>query len=64
MGEKIKLIEEKLKKNKMDKQRGPSGRHSELCSMLCGSLDGRGDGGEWIHVWWSPCAVDLKLSHG
>ena len=22
----------------------------ELCSMLCGSLDGRGVGGEWIHV--------------
>ena len=21
----------------------------ELCSMLCGSLDGRGDGGERIH---------------
>ena len=32
--------------------------------MLCGSLDGRGVGGEWIHayVWLSPFAVHLKLS--
>ena len=31
--------------------------------MLCGSLDGRGFGGEWIHVpmWLSPTAVHLKL---
>ena len=28
----------------------------ELCSMLCGSLDGRGVEGDWIHVyvWLSP----------
>ena len=32
----------------------------ELCSVLCGSLDGR----RWIHayVWLSPFAVHLKLS--
>ena len=32
--------------------------------MLCGSLDGRESGGEWIqvHVWLSPFAVHLKLS--
>ena len=35
-----------------------------LCSMLCGSLDGKGVGGEWIHVhaWPSLFAVHLKLS--
>ena len=27
---------------KMDKQQGPTVQHRELCSMLCGSLDGRG----------------------
>ena len=35
--------------------------------MLHGSLDGRGVGGEWIHVyvWLSPFTVRLKLSqHG
>ena len=34
------------------------------CSMLCGSLAGRGSGGKWIHVceWLSPFAVPLKLS--
>ena len=26
----------------MDKQQGPAVYHMELCSMLCGSLDGRG----------------------
>jgi len=32
-------------------------------AMLCGSLDGRGVWGEWIHVyvWLSPFAVHLKL---
>ena len=36
----------------------------ELCSMLYGSLDGRGFGGEWIHVYaqLSPFTVYLKLS--
>ena len=47
---------------KMDNQQGPPGQHVELCSMLCGSLDGRGVGGEWIHVWLSLFAVQLKLS--
>ena len=23
----------------------------ELCSMFCGSLDGRGVWGEWVHVY-------------
>ena len=27
---------------KMDNQQGPTVQHVELCSMLCGSLDGRG----------------------
>ena len=27
----------------MDNQQGPTGDHRELCSMSCGSLDGRGD---------------------
>ena len=32
--------------------------------MFCGGLDGRGFGGEWIHVfvWLGPFAVHLKLS--
>jgi len=28
--------------SKMDKQQGPTVYHRELCSMLCGSLNGRG----------------------
>ena len=28
--------------NKMGYQQGPAAQHRELCSMLCGSLDGRG----------------------
>ena len=27
---------------KMDNQQGPNVQHRELCSVLCGSLDGRG----------------------
>ena len=27
---------------KMDNQQGPTAQHRELCSMFCGSLDGRG----------------------
>ena len=27
---------------RMDNQQGPTVQHMELCSMLCGSLDGRG----------------------
>ena len=26
----------------MENQQGPAGQHRELCSMSCGSLDGRG----------------------
>ena len=35
-----------------------------LCSVLCGSLDGREFEREWIHicVWLGPFAVHLKLS--
>ena len=36
----------------------------ELCLVLSGSLDRRGFGGEWTHVyvWLSPFALHLKLS--
>ena len=27
---------------KMDNQQGPTVQHGELCSLSCGSLDGRG----------------------
>ena len=52
---------------KMDNKQGPIVEHRELCSMLCGSLDGREIWGRmdtctWIHVWLSPSAVHLKLS--
>ena len=30
---------------KLDNQQGPTVQHRALCSMLCGSLDGRGDWG-------------------
>ena len=45
----------------MDNQQGPTVQHMELCSMSCGSLDGRG---AWIHVyvWLSPLDIHLKLS--
>ena len=49
---------------KMDNQQGPTREHVELCSILCGSLDGRGFGGEWIHVyvWLNSFTVHLKIS--
>ena len=49
---------------KLDDQQGPVAVHRELCSVLCGGLEGRGVGGEWTHVcvWLSPFAVHLKLS--
>ena len=50
---------------KMDNQQGPTIQHRELCSMSCGSLDGRRRfGEEWIHVhvWLSPITIHLKLS--
>ena len=48
----------------MDKPQVPTVEHRELCSMLCGSLERRRVGGEWIyvHVWLSPFPVHLKLS--
>lgn len=46
-------------------KQGPAVEHRELCSMSCGSLDGRGVWGEWTHAYvrLSPFAVHLKLSH-
>ena len=35
-------------------------------AQLCGSLDDRESGGDWVHVyvWWSPFAVHLNpLKH-
>ena len=36
----------------------------ELCSVLCGSLDGREFWREWMHVygWLSPFVAHLELS--
>ena len=49
---------------KMGNQLGPIVHPMELYSMLCGSLDGMGVWGEWIHVyvWLTPFAAHLKLS--
>ena len=47
---------------KMDNQQGSTVEHRELCSLLCGSLDGRGVWGRvatWICVAECLC---LKLS--
>ena len=54
-----------LHKFKMDNQQGPTVQHMELCSILCGSLEGRESGGEWIHVYicMSSFTGHLKLSH-
>ena len=54
---------------KMNNQKGPNVHHRKLCSVLCGSVDGRGvwgrmdPRGEWTHVlvWLSPFVVHLKL---
>ena len=48
---------------KVDNQQRPPVLRMELCSTLCGSLVGRGYGGEWNHgyVQLSPFAVHLKL---
>ena len=45
-------------------QQGPTAQHMELCSMLCGSLDARGFGREWIRVylWLSPFTAHLRLT--
>ena len=49
---------------RIDNQQGPTVYHRELCSVVCGSLERREFGGEWIHayVWLSPFTVHLKLS--
>ena len=36
--------------------------HMELCSVLCGSLDGRGLWKIYLYVWLGPLAVYLKWS--
>ena len=48
---------------KIDNHQGPPEQHRKLCPVLYGSLDGRGVGGEWMHVylWLSPPSVHLKL---
>ena len=49
---------------KMGNQQRPAVQHKELCSVLCGSLDGRGFGGERVHTHagLNPFTVCLKLS--
>ena len=46
------------KKSKMDNRQGPTVQPREFCSMLCGSLDGRGVWGrmDTCYVWLSPFA--------
>ena len=48
---------------KMDNQQGLAVLHRVLF-QLCGSLDEKECGGEWIHVyvWLHPFALHLKLS--
>ena len=45
-----------LKNIHIHNQQGPIAEHRELCSMSCGTLNGRRCRGEWIHVhvWLSP----------
>ena len=40
---------------KMDNQQGPSVQHWELCSVSCGSLDGRG---VWVRINPWVCAAE------
>ena len=50
---------------KMDNPQRPTIKHMELCSMLCGNLNGRGVWGKidtCIYVWLSLFSVRLKLS--
>ena len=47
---------------KMDNQQVPTVPHSELCSMLCGSLDGRGVWGE-IDTCMCMAEIDKNLSY-
>ena len=46
---------------KMDHQQGPTVYHRGLCSVLCGSLDGRRAWGR-METWLSPYAVHLEPS--
>ena len=49
----------------MDSQQGPSIQHMELCSMSCGSLDGRGVWGRMdtcIYMSESLCCVSLTIT--
>ena len=48
----------------MDNQQGPTVQHMELCSVLCGSLDGRGVWGtrDTCTCRLTPFTVYLKLS--
>ena len=36
---------------KTDNQKGPTVQLRELCSVLCGTLDGSGVWGKWIHLY-------------
>ena len=44
---------------KMDNQKGPTVQHRQLCSMLCGSLDGRG---VWGRMDTCPCMAETLCS--
>ena len=49
----------------MENQQGPAAQHGEVCSMSCGSVDGRGVWGRMdaiVHVQLSPFAAPLKPS--
>ena len=43
---------------KMDNQQGPTVQYRELCSMLCGSLDGRG---VWARMDTCICMAESLL---
>ena len=50
---------------KKDNQQGPTVQHRELCSMLCGSLDGRGVWGRkdtWICMAESLCCAPETIT--
>ena len=48
----------------VESQQGPAGQHRGLCSVSCGSLDGREVWGRMgtLYVWLSLCTLHLKLS--
>ena len=54
----------------MDDQQVPTVQHRELCSMLCGNLDGRGVWEEGIHVQYDsfpllspPAPITLLIGY-